>query len=401
MEMVYKNEKPLFVIALVLSIIFWIILVVGTLGIALIYGVIFYIAYLFAQSGFISHIKGTGVKVSATQYPDLHARLLACCRQIGLDEVPDCYVLRTDTFNALATKFRGQHFVVLFSDVIDALKDDPEALNFYIGHELGHIHRQHLKWGIWLAPGRFLPLLGAAYSRACEYTCDRYGLACCASPQAAQRGLLAIGAADSRFLATDIESYVAQRDESAGFWMSFHELVAGYPWLTKRVASVKALGESKEVDQPRRSAFAYVLSFFVPNAGIGGAGSIIIVVAIIGILAAIAIPAYRDYTTRARVVEAISSAAPVREAVAEHILRNQKFPESAEDFGDSLPDTSAAMERGINITVTEGGAIAIEFSQSDMSGKSFFLVPYVKDRRLNWRCESETIPPKGFPTTCR
>jgi hypothetical protein len=80
MEMTYKNEQPLFVIALIISMICWLVLVVGTAGFALLYGLFFYIAYLFAQSGFISHIKGTGVKVSANQYPDLYARLLECCR---------------------------------------------------------------------------------------------------------------------------------------------------------------------------------------------------------------------------------------------------------------------------------------------------------------------------------
>jgi len=399
MQMVYKNEKPLFGIALGLSLIVWIALVIGTVGIALIWGLIFFLIYLFAQSSFISYIKGTGVKISAHQYADLHRRLVECANKLGLDEVPDCYVLRTDTFNALATKFLGQHFVVLFSDVVDALKDDPDALNFYIGHELGHIHRKHLQWSFWLAPGKFLPLLGAAYSRACEYTCDRYGLACCESPVAAQRGLLAIGAGDSRFLTTDVDRYIEQSQHTNEFWMSFHELTGTYPWLIKRTAAVKAAAEGGEANHPRRHFMSWVLSIFVPNAGVGGAGSILVVVAIVGILAAIALPAYQDYTVRAHVAQGLNAAGPMREAVTEYAIRENKFPQSELDLGAAAPD--AALADGATVRLEADGVIIIAFASAALRDKELALIPYVESNQLQWRCQSETIADKQLPQSCR
>ena len=179
MNLVYKNEKKLFAIAATISVILWILLVGVTFGVALIYGLLGFVMYLFAQSGFISYIKGNGVKVTAAQFPDLQDSLNKCCDKIGMDTPPEMYLLRADFFNALATKFLGRNFVVLFTDVVDALADEPAAIDFYIGHELGHIHRGHLKWGVFLFPALLLPVLGAGYRRAQEYTCDRYGAHCC------------------------------------------------------------------------------------------------------------------------------------------------------------------------------------------------------------------------------
>ena len=54
--------------------------------------------------------------------------------------------------NALAVRFMRQDYVVLLSNIVDALKDRPEAIRFYMGHELAHIQRRHLTRHWWLAP---------------------------------------------------------------------------------------------------------------------------------------------------------------------------------------------------------------------------------------------------------
>ncbi len=147
MNLVYKHEKPLLLVTAVLAVAIWLALILGTLGIVLLYLLVGYVFFLFAHSAFISHLKGSGVRISREQYPDLYDRLIRCCEKVGVKEVPEAYLLRTDFFNALATKFLGRHFVVLFTDVVDALEERPDAIDFYIGHELGHIHRRHLSWG--------------------------------------------------------------------------------------------------------------------------------------------------------------------------------------------------------------------------------------------------------------
>ena len=60
---------------------------------------------------------------------------------------------------------------------------------------------------------------------------------------------------------------------------------------------------------------------------------LMIVVAIIGILAAIAMPAYQDYTVRAKVTEGLNLAAAAKLAVAETFASNGKFPTSNPEAG--------------------------------------------------------------------
>jgi Zn-dependent protease with chaperone function/type II secretory pathway pseudopilin PulG len=293
-DLVYPNEEPLFAISLVISIPFWLLLLVGTLGVALLYAALFFVFYLFAQSALIAYIKGTAVKITAQQFPDLQERLTSCCRRLGMDIVPETYLLHGDgAFNAFATRFLGTHFVVLLSDVVDALESRPGALNFYLGHELAHIHRRHLVWRPVLLPASLLPLIGAAYHRAREATCDNYGAACCDDPQDAIVGLSVLAAGRERWKAMSFSEYLGQARETSGFWMSFHELVSDYPWLVKRVARVTARSQGRPPDIPSRSPVAYLFAIFIPRTGAGGGAglvSLLLVVAVIGIIAAIAIP---------------------------------------------------------------------------------------------------------------
>jgi len=305
-ELIYPNERSLFPIALVLSIGFWLVLLVGTLGIALFYAVAGFVFYLFAQSGLIAYIKGNAVRITPQQYPDLYDKLAACCGRLGMGEVPETFLLHGNgAFNAFATRFLGRHFLVLYSDVVDALAERPGALNFYLGHELGHVHRGHLAWRPLLLPASFLPLLGSAYSRACESTCDNYGAACCDDLDDAVRGLSALAAGGRRWQDLNLPEYLAQTQETSRFWMSFHELVSDYPWLVKRVARVAVRGNGQAPEIPGRHPLAYVVALFIPRTMAGaGLASMLVMVAIIGIIAAIAIPSL----LRARVSANESSA---------------------------------------------------------------------------------------------
>src|SRR3954469_6049751 len=85
---------------------------------------------------------------------------------------------------------------------------------------------------------------------------------------------------------------------------------------------------------------------------------LMIVVAIIGILAAIALPAYQDYTVRTKVTEGLNLAAAAKLAVAETFQSNGALPENNLDAG--LPvDTSIASKYVTSVTVGTKGKIAI------------------------------------------
>ncbi len=401
MDLPYKNEKKLLFTAIVISSIFWLVLVVGTVGVAILYLLFMYVFFVFVHSGFISYLKGTGVRISEDQYPDLYKRLVNSCEKIGLDEIPEAYLLRTDFFNALATRFLGKNYIVLFTDVVDALEDHQGAIDFYIGHELGHIHRKHLLRGWFIAPASILPLLGAGLRRAEEYTCDRYGAFCCENEDDIKVAISAIAAGDTRWKNFNVDAYLNQVEETSGFWMSINELLSDYPWLTKRMAAALAAKRDQKIKQPSRNFLAWILAFFVPRLGVGGgATSIIIVIAIIGILASVAIPQYQSYIDRASYNQALSAASELKEPVANYALSTRSWPLTLEDIGiksESFNDDLNAY----SINLYEDGVIAANVGLDNAGSEQYILLePSVIEGSIEWVCKSENIKTTSLPSGC-
>jgi Zn-dependent protease with chaperone function/type II secretory pathway pseudopilin PulG len=401
MELVYKNEKTLFGIMLALSMVIWAGLVIGTVGMALVYLLLFFISYCFAQSALVSYLKGTAVHITPQQFPDLHQRIESSCQRLGLEVVPEAYLLQMGgAFNAFATRFLGRHFIVLYSDVVDALEDRPDAINFYIGHEIGHIKRNHLRWSALLAPAALLPLLGAAYARAREYTCDRHGFHACDDLKSAQVGLAALAAGGKRWRHLSVSNYAAQARQSSGFWMSFHELVGDYPWLVKRMAVVKGLAQGAEVDQPGRHGLAYLLALFVPRLGVGGAGSVLAVMALAGVLAAVAIPAYSEYTAKAHLAQAVLVGHEATAAVERYFYANGSAPATLEHAGYAMDDPGHAVQR---VAVDgENGVVRVFPSDLNYRNQAIVFTPRLdENKRIAWRCASDEIAARLLPAECR
>lgn len=405
-DLVYPGERTRFAITATLAIIFWIAIILGTLGIALLYVLFFFIFYVFAHSAFISYLRGSAVRITAEQFPDLHAQLEACCQRLEMKEVPEAYLMHSDGFfNALATRFLGRDFVVLFSSVVDALDQRPAALDFYIGHELGHIKRKHLVWGPVLAPMAWLPLLGPALRRAEEYTCDRHGLACCADPADAHAGMAALAAGHSRWNSLNLDAYRRQRFDVVGFWGSFHEFTSDYPWTAKRAYAISELAQGREPKQASRNFLAGVLSIFVLRLPGAGGGGLIVMVAIIGILAAIALPAYQDYTKRAHTSQALLHSMQDRTLVDAFAMEAGRWPESLEQIGATETQFQAG-KATVDLTLGKGGVLNYRFSGDGFNGETLSVIPEpVMEgetlKGLNWSCGSEDLEAKYLPPACR
>lgn len=337
-DLVYPKEKTLGMITLVLGLLAWAGLIVGTVGVALIGLAVSFVLYLFLQSTLIAYIKGNGVELTYEQYPDLYEQFVFCCDRLEIGDRPQAYILNGNGgLNAFATKFLGTQYVVLLTDVVDAMAHHPDGVRFYLGHELGHLRRKHLTGHLFRWPILWLPLLGAAYSRSRESTCDRHGLACCSTPEHAARSLSALSAGALRWQDLDMTAYLKQMHHTTGFWMSFHELTAGYPWLTKRTARV--IDHNAEL--PSRNGFAYLLAAFIPYAGrLGGGFGLLMLIYVVGLLAAIAIPAYHDYTVKAKLTATVQQSEAVRDTLGKYFLSQQKIPATLASAGvaDELPN---------------------------------------------------------------
>lgn len=392
-ELVYPRERTLGDLILVFGLLIWLILVVGTFGLALVWLAFGFVVYLFAQSTLIAHIKGNGVELSQAQFPDLYAQFAACCDRLEMKTRPQAYILNGNGgLNAFATRFLGTQFVVLMSDVVDAMDQHADGVRFYIGHELGHLRMNHLgflhllRW-----PALWLPLLGAAYSRARESTCDRHGLACSGSPEGAARALAALSAGAKRWEHLNIADYLRQANHSSGFWMSFHELTAAYPWLTKRAARVM----DTQAPMPPRNIFAYLLAAFIPYTGrLGGGFGLLILVYIVAVLAAVAVPAYHDYTVRAKVSVAVIGTQSVREALGNYYQANHKVPESLDTLGIRSP-----LDDGTRLSLDPKKMV---LTVSTKQGELIFTPTTDAAGRIVWNCSNgEGIKPMQLPPSCR
>lgn len=390
-HLTYPRERTLGTITLVLGLIAWLGLIIGSFGIALIVLALGYVLYLFVQSSLIAHIKGNGVELSEKQFPDLYSQFVSCCDQLEIKSRPQAYILNGNGgLNAFATKFLGTQYVVLMTDVVDAMGKHDDGVSFYIGHELGHLRKKHLSGGLLRWPVLWLPLLGAAYSRARETTCDRHGLACCKSPEGAARSLAALAAGAERWKDLDVISYVKQANYSSGFWMSFHELTAGYPWLTKRAARVMDV----ETTMPKRSFFSYILAAFVPFAGRLGAGfGVLILVYIIGVFAAIALPAYQQYTTKAILAANIINSQDTRDAIGNYYETNHKIPESL----DILNIKTELIDGSLMTLNIDNMALSI----STKKGELIFTPAEDDQGKIIWDCiNGEGVTPEQLPPSC-
>lgn len=391
-ELVYPRERTLGAITLVLGILIWLGLIIGTFGGALGALAVGFVAYLFFQSALIAHIKGNGVELSAAQFPDLYAQFNACCDKLQMTTRPQAYILNGNGgLNAFATKFLGTQYVVLMSDVVDAMDKHVDGVRFYIGHELGHLRMKHLSGHFLRWPVLWLPLIGAAYSRARESTCDRHGLACSGSPEGAAQALAALSAGAERWKQLDVKAYVAQARLSSGFWMSLHELTGGYPWLTKRAARVL----NTQAPVPKRNALAYLLAAIIPYSGRLGAGfGLLILVYIVGVLAAVAIPAYQDYTVRAKVSAAVVGSQSVRSALGNYYETNQKIPQSLEAIG-----VPAQLGDGSQLSLDPAKMV---LTVKTAQGELVFIPSADAQGRITWTCTNgEGFKPAHLPPSCR
>ena len=207
-------------------------------GTILLYGLLFALLGMFAHGLALGRIRGNAVRVSERQFPQLHRLAVAHSKRLGLKEVPAVYVMESGgLLNAFATRFLGRDFVVVYSDVLElALAQVEAAVGFIMGHELAHVWRGHLKHRWLTTPGRLFPYLGAAYSRACEYTCDRVGAFC--QPDGAITGLLVLAAGKQLHPHVDVKEYAAQAISEHGFWVRRAELMSSHPLLPKRIAAL-------------------------------------------------------------------------------------------------------------------------------------------------------------------
>lgn len=235
--LVHPKESVYFIISLIVSLIICLSLIFSIVGIM--YIVIGALISLMVHGLLIGSLKGNGIRLSESQFPEAYRFAQELSKQMGLDTVPEIYIIQSGgVLNAFATRFLGRNFVVIYSNVLElAYEQGEDALAFVVGHELAHHKRGHLSKRWMILPSTFIPFLPQAYSRACEYTCDR--ISAHFQPVGAEKGLLVLAAGTKLYNKVNIAEYKQQSATATGFWVWLAEILATHPNLPKRLKALK------------------------------------------------------------------------------------------------------------------------------------------------------------------
>jgi len=127
--------------------------------------------------------------------------------------------------------------------------------------------------------------------------------------------------------------------------------------------------------------------------------ALVLPVPFVGILAAIAIPAYQDYTIRAQVVEGMNLAATAKDAVAETFLNTGVVPQDREDAGMSRTATDTRGKYVSSVAITDGRIDIVYGGEANklIAGQMLSLTPYGVQGAgdswsVVWRCGHAAVP---------
>ncbi len=130
---------------------------------------------------------------------------------------------------------------------------------------------------------------------------------------------------------------------------------------------------------------------------------LMIVIAIIGILAAVAIPMYMDYAVRSQIAEGINLAAGAKVSVAEYYQETGEYPtgnaeaglEQADEIQGNYVESVAVADEVITVTFGNDANQRID-------GETITITAAEEDGSLNWTCASGgVIDDKNLPVACR
>ncbi len=191
-----------------------------------------------------------------------------------------------------------------------------------------------------------------------------------------------------------------------GLYLEILELLSD---LSMANVDLWSMPTPRQLDLPEYGSIALTVSLgdptvaveltFENNPGelIGGVGGI----AIVGILAAVAIPAYDDYTTRAEVAEGLALSAAVKADVASFYLDNGRFPDAAEADAMSLYSPAGKYTLSVIVEPDTGVLIVTYLADVANTGGQVILTPDVDSHgNFAWSC-SGTFSDKHLPAACR
>jgi Zn-dependent protease with chaperone function len=213
--------------------------IIGILPIAF-YIFIFVMFFVVSALLFRASAMGNMILVNEEQFPHIHEMVVDGSLKLGV-QPPETFIYNSNgMLDAFARQTFGRNYLMLASSIVDATSD--EQIKFIVGHELGHHAAGHLSLGGYLLrfPARIVPFLHKAYSRQCEYTCDRLGLYVSKNVESSCQAIQMLGCGCQKLnTKLNLVAFAKQEDLMPSATGYFSEILRTHPRLTKRVISLK------------------------------------------------------------------------------------------------------------------------------------------------------------------
>lgn len=127
-------------------------------------------------------------------------------------------------------------------------------------------------------------------------------------------------------------------------------------------------------------------------------GTLFLAVPLLGIVAAIAIPAYQDYALKRPLAAALAYAGNTSDAVGHYIESNHTLPQSLDAIHPVAPRPASIQDIMID---RRSGRLKVTLDVGYLRGKAFYLAPSVEGGKIGWRCLHGDVPLRLMPEQCK
>ena len=189
-------------------------------------------------------INGNSIRVSESQYPELHDAVVRACRYIDLPTVPQVFILHGEGLLELFVikRFSKKGVLLFTSELVDTLlaSGDSRQMMMIVGRQLGHIRAGHFKgWFFKDVIGRLALWFHAAWSRGCHYTADRVGYLSAGSLDASRRALIAMTVGKRLAPAASIDGIAQQAQEhQRSLFARIARILQSTPFMIHRIGAL-------------------------------------------------------------------------------------------------------------------------------------------------------------------
>ncbi len=233
---------------ILLNLFVWLVLIGlagGSRGILLlVYGATWLFNRLFAEYN-VRKLQSFGTTASTEQFPEVTRALADVRAQFGIVDDPLIIVLNHSSINAFAIRFARRKVIVLLSETLEGVLDEPAQLRFILAHEMAHIVLDHGSRGM------FELYKSASYKAARELTCDNAGCAAAGDVDAARIVLKRLGVGNHLHPRLDDEALMAEaRAIESGLTGWLLKQYMTYPPLGKRIANAIGFFEAHRPTKP-------------------------------------------------------------------------------------------------------------------------------------------------------